>query len=132
MQNSHDKLPETTMAELRFVNETPGMNGGYPNGQGAFIMGAAQDLGLKRSAAEAGFGADSDEESDTSDLTAGHSPHQARAGTMTQAQTGTTPGLKPGKKTKGRVKIRMEFIDNKLRRYTTFSKRKTGIMKKVK
>jgi hypothetical protein len=25
----------------------------------------------------------------------------------------------------------MEFIENKLRRYTTFSKRKTGIMKKV-
>ena len=40
-------------------------------------------------------------------------------------------GLKPGKKTKGRVKIKMEFIQNKLRRYTTFSKRKTGIMKKV-
>lgn len=37
-----------------------------------------------------------------------------------------------GKKTKGRVKIKMEYIDNKLRRYTTFSKRKTGIMKKVK
>lgn len=37
-----------------------------------------------------------------------------------------------GKKTKGRVKIKMEFIDNKLRRYTTFSKRKTGIMKKVR
>ncbi|KAI2805578.1 hypothetical protein BLOT_004576 [Blomia tropicalis] len=36
-----------------------------------------------------------------------------------------------GKKTKGRVKIKMEFIDNKLRRYTTFSKRKTGIMKKI-
>ncbi|TGZ46622.1 Serum response factor-like protein [Temnothorax longispinosus] len=35
-----------------------------------------------------------------------------------------------GKKTKGRVKIKMEYIDNKLRRYTTFSKRKTGIMKK--
>ena len=35
------------------------------------------------------------------------------------------------KKTRGRVKIRMEFIQNKLRRYTTFSKRKTGIMKKV-
>ena len=31
----------------------------------------------------------------------------------------------------GRVKIRMEFIQNKLRRYTTFSKRKTGIMKKA-
>ncbi|XP_072912297.1 serum response factor-like isoform X5 [Hemitrygon akajei] len=40
-------------------------------------------------------------------------------------------GLKPGKKTRGRVKIKMEFIDNKLRRYTTFSKRKTGIMKKA-
>ncbi|XP_070290961.1 serum response factor isoform X7 [Salvelinus sp. IW2-2015] len=39
-------------------------------------------------------------------------------------------GAKPGKKTRGRVKIKMEFIDNKLRRYTTFSKRKTGIMKK--
>ena len=35
------------------------------------------------------------------------------------------------KKTKGRVKIKTEFIDNKLRRYTTFSKRKTGIMKKA-
>lgn len=41
-------------------------------------------------------------------------------------------GIKPGKKTKGRVKIKMEFIENKLRRYTTFSKRKTGIMKKVR
>lgn len=39
---------------------------------------------------------------------------------------------KHGKKTKGRVKIKMEFIENKLRRYTTFSKRKTGIMKKVR
>lgn len=38
---------------------------------------------------------------------------------------------KHGKKTKGRVKIKMEFINNKLRRYTTFSKRKTGIMKKA-
>ena len=38
----------------------------------------------------------------------------------------------PKKKTKGRVKIKMEFIENKLRRYTTFSKRKTGIMKKVR
>lgn len=41
------------------------------------------------------------------------------------------PGAKKSKKTKGRVKIKMEFIENKLRRYTTFSKRKTGIMKKV-
>ncbi|XP_053315720.1 serum response factor [Spea bombifrons] len=45
--------------------------------------------------------------------------------------TGAVSGAKPGKKTRGRVKIKMEFIDNKLRRYTTFSKRKTGIMKKA-
>jgi hypothetical protein len=46
--------------------------------------------------------------------------------------TETTPTLLPnGKKTKGRVKIKMEYIGNKLRRYTTFSKRKTGIMKKA-
>lgn len=45
---------------------------------------------------------------------------------------GGAAGAKPGKKTRGRVKIKMEFIDNKLRRYTTFSKRKTGIMKKVR
>lgn len=41
------------------------------------------------------------------------------------------PRPKYGKKTRGRVKIKMQFISNKLRRYTTFSKRKTGIMKKV-
>ena len=46
-------------------------------------------------------------------------------------QSVSPTGVKPGKKTKGRVKIKMEFIENKLRRYTTFSKRKTGIMKKV-
>lgn len=45
--------------------------------------------------------------------------------------SGAVSGAKPGKKTRGRVKIKMEFIDNKLRRYTTFSKRKTGIMKKA-
>ncbi|KAL4238573.1 hypothetical protein ACF0H5_003280 [Mactra antiquata] len=44
---------------------------------------------------------------------------------------GSGKGIRPGKKTKGRVKIKMEFIENKLRRYTTFSKRKTGIMKKA-
>jgi len=48
--------------------------------------------------------------------------------------TGSRPGTpqpRYGKKTRGRVKINMEFIDNKLRRYTTFSKRKSGIMKKA-
>lgn len=49
---------------------------------------------------------------------------------FSQAQKKTPPPN--GKKTKGRVKIKMEYIDNKLRRYTTFSKRKTGIMKKVR
>uniref|UniRef100_A0A158R5X3 Serum response factor homolog n=1 Tax=Syphacia muris TaxID=451379 RepID=A0A158R5X3_9BILA len=43
----------------------------------------------------------------------------------------TTSTFPNGKKTKGRVKIKMEYIGNKLRRYTTFSKRKTGIMKKA-
>ena len=58
------------------------------------------------------------------------------SGTGQSINNGTALGPKKilppnGKKTKGRVKIKMEFIDNKLRRYTTFSKRKTGIMKKV-
>ncbi|KAJ9582479.1 hypothetical protein L9F63_003172, partial [Diploptera punctata] len=48
---------------------------------------------------------------------------------FSQTQKKTPPPN--GKKTKGRVKIKMEYIDNKLRRYTTFSKRKTGIMKKA-
>lgn len=57
-------------------------------------------------------------------------------GSSQSMNNGSTLGPKKilppnGKKTKGRVKIKMEFIDNKLRRYTTFSKRKTGIMKKV-
>jgi hypothetical protein len=45
--------------------------------------------------------------------------------------TDSPKSIVSGKKTKGRVKIKMEYIENKLRRYTTFSKRKTGIMKKV-
>lgn len=54
------------------------------------------------------------------------------AGLPSTALAAGAAGAKPGKKTRGRVKIKMEFIDNKLRRYTTFSKRKTGIMKKVR
>ena len=45
--------------------------------------------------------------------------------------TNDKPKPAPGKKTRGRVKIEMQYIQNKLRRYTTFSKRKSGIMKKV-
>ena len=67
----------------------------------------------KRTGSDAGFD-DSDSETE-----------------VVRVPAGPGNGPKPGKKTKGRVKIRMEFIENKLRRYTTFSKRKTGIMKKV-
>ena len=42
-----------------------------------------------------------------------------------------TNNRKKAKKTLGRVKIKMAYIENKIRRYTTFSKRKTGIMKKA-
>ncbi|XP_042338267.1 serum response factor a [Plectropomus leopardus] len=67
-----------------------------------------------------------------SDREVGH--QSATAGGLSGGYGGVSPGVpgvKPGKKTRGRVKIKMEFIDNKLRRYTTFSKRKTGIMKKA-
>ena len=48
------------------------------------------------------------------------------------ALAGEKPLPAPGKKTRGRVRIQMEYIQNKLRRYTTFSKRKSGMMKKVR
>lgn len=39
--------------------------------------------------------------------------------------------LGSGKKTKGRIKLKIEYIKNKVRRLTTFSKRKIGMMKKA-
>lgn len=63
----------------------------------------------------------------TGSSTATATPQQQKSG----ANNSNNKLLSNGKKTKGRVKIKMEYIDNKLRRYTTFSKRKTGIMKKV-
>ena len=88
--------------QFQFVNETDTII----TGQGDY------NGGIKRSAGDAGF--DSDGEIDRN--------------------LGSTSGGSdaPGKKTRGRVKIEMRFIENKLRRYTTFSKRKTGIMKKVR
>ena len=78
---------------------------------------------------------DSESESEymTDDMMLPGQVHPQQAGSGGHPQQGKRPpdGLKPGKKTKGRVKIKMEFIENKLRRYTTFSKRKTGIMKKA-
>ena len=101
------------ISKYQLIDESP-MNGR------AFVT---QTLGLKRTRAEAEIEESSDGESD-----GGESPKAHRV----QLQVPNPgDGPKPGKKTKGRVKIKMEFIDNKLRRYTTFSKRKTGIMKKV-
>ena len=57
---------------------------------------------------------------------------------MTQedsAVNGESPSSAPAastpKKTRGRVKIETKFIKHKQRRYTTFSKRKSGLMKKA-
>ena len=110
------------MTTLQFVDETAVLNGS---------MGAMQQgpfaLDMKRSAAEAGLNDDSDSDGSECGEVERFLAGQGQA--LQQAvQFG---GPKPGKKTKGRVKIKMEFIENKLRRYTTFSKRKTGIMKKV-
>ncbi len=94
------------MAAIQFVDESPASLNGT---QGPFVM---ESPALKRTGAEAGLDSDSDSDE-------------------VKAEPVINTGPRPGKKTKGRVKIKMEFIENKLRRYTTFSKRKTGIMKKV-
>lgn len=92
------------MTSIQFVDESPAALNGS---QGPFVM---EPVAKRMKTA-----LDSDSESDNEEV-------------QIQPQSGP----KPGKKTKGRVKIKMEFIENKLRRYTTFSKRKTGIMKKVR
>lgn len=65
--------------------------------------------------------------SSVSDNDSVHSPHERN-----ESAADSKPKPAPGKKTRGRVKIEMQYIQNKLRRYTTFSKRKSGIMKKVR
>ncbi|KAK8724365.1 hypothetical protein OTU49_011353 [Cherax quadricarinatus] len=98
-------------------------------------------IGMKRSAQDAGLdreplGLSSDDDTDLLKKEDKMNPSSSRDTMLhhhtsldnQQPQSKTLPN---GKKTKGRVKIKMEFIDNKLRRYTTFSKRKTGIMKKA-
>uniref|UniRef100_A0A8B9ZEJ8 Serum response factor n=1 Tax=Anas platyrhynchos TaxID=8839 RepID=A0A8B9ZEJ8_ANAPL len=84
-------------------------------------LGGGERRGIKRGLAEAAGGGGGG---------GGAGPVLAAAGGG-GGGGGAVSGAKPGKKTRGRVKIKMEFIDNKLRRYTTFSKRKTGIMKKA-
>ncbi|XP_042891652.1 serum response factor homolog [Penaeus japonicus] len=101
-------------------------------------------IGMKRSAHDAGLdreplGLSSDDDSDLLKKDDKMHPSSSNRDAVLAHQTNlesqnqpSKPSLLPnGKKTKGRVKIKMEFIDNKLRRYTTFSKRKTGIMKKA-
>ena len=94
------------MNTIQFVDESPAAL------NGPFVV---ESPAMKRSSGEAGLDSDSDSDSEMRNA----------------SEPQTRDGPRPGKKTKGRVKIKMEFIENKLRRYTTFSKRKTGIMKKV-
>ena len=108
----------------------------HPHALGAAPPSAHLGGGMKRSPESAGLdmmspsaGASSDEEGSMQDVKPGLG-ERSGAGRGTSLKGGPE-GPPAGKKTKGRVKIKMEFIDNKLRRYTTFSKRKTGIMKKV-
>ena len=112
---------QTDLPVIQFVDESIGVQNGNGNfGAMDLKIERAIEGAMKRSSSDAGF---DDSDSESEDGPPGGMPHPG-------GQVGIA-GLKPGKKTKGRVKIKMEFIENKLRRYTTFSKRKTGIMKKV-
>lgn len=95
------------------------------SGGGISVFSNTAMSGLKRPCPE------NSEDSSDSDSECTIVPQDMLSGVSSNNGTLFIDGPKPGKKTKGRVKIKMEFIENKLRRYTTFSKRKTGIMKKV-
>ena len=95
------------------------------------MPGGGNGISSKRNADSAGLdmmgqsgGGSSDDDDGSMDI----KPPLSERGRGTPLKS---PDSDASKKTRGRVKIKMEFIDNKLRRYTTFSKRKTGIMKKV-
>ncbi|XP_056617016.1 serum response factor b isoform X2 [Triplophysa dalaica] len=135
-----------------------GMLGGNPGSRGGVRPGNASMLGLgqgmvgipgrfesdKAGAPHRCSGSDLDSDSGDEDEISGRrgggvkreraemeATMVAQEAGLPSLVAGGAAGAKPGKKTRGRVKIKMEFIDNKLRRYTTFSKRKTGIMKKL-
>lgn len=114
---------QASIGRLEFVNESDVLNGG---GGGSYSLQVKEEGMMKRGAMEAGLDMEPEDSDSDSD-----NPQQSSQSSLKQQQQHNNNGLKPGKKTKGRVKIKMEFIENKLRRYTTFSKRKTGIMKKV-
>ncbi|XP_075227466.1 serum response factor blistered [Lycorma delicatula] len=92
--------------------------------------GAGLQRGMKRTSSDVCFDQDvQGNRSNMSGMTGECGSDVGDDGFSPATQKGSPPSN--GKKTKGRVKIKMEYIDNKLRRYTTFSKRKTGIMKKA-
>lgn len=97
------------------------------NRGGATVL-AAQQRGIKRQAADASC---YDQQAQMSAMPSDCVSDNLDDSFASLGQPKKSPPSN-GKKTKGRVKIKMEYIDNKLRRYTTFSKRKTGIMKKVR
>lgn len=124
----------------------PGSRGGVRPGNGQGIVGIPGRFETDRAGPPHGCsGSDVDSDSGDEDELAGRrgggvkreraemeAAMIAQEAGLPSLVAGGVAGAKPGKKTRGRVKIKMEFIDNKLRRYTTFSKRKTGIMKKVR
>ncbi|KAG7485587.1 serum response factor-like isoform X1 [Solea senegalensis] len=109
---------------------TPGPNSGSDGAQfddrgyGIEVVYSGSDQDSESGDEEDPAGSGGDRRGVKRERSDGKAGHQSSA-------SGGVPGARPGKKTRGRVKIKMEFIDNKLRRYTTFSKRKTGIMKKA-
>ncbi|XP_026539618.1 serum response factor isoform X2 [Notechis scutatus] len=128
----------------------PGNGTGPPSGQGTIGGRFERDRDVSAAAAAAASGSEGDSDSaedeelvgerrgikrTLGDMELGVGGAEAVAAAAAAGAyggvSGAVSGAKPGKKTRGRVKIKMEFIDNKLRRYTTFSKRKTGIMKKA-
>ena len=107
MQSEESTTTSDTLETMHYAAQTQSSGVLDPSTieQGAFEAAMNQEgHGLKRQA-------DSDDDAD--------------------AESSMLVEERPKKKTRGRVKIEMKFISNKLRRYTTFSKRKTGIMKKV-
>ena len=113
---------QTTLTGLETVNCGPGMGDGMDDGYTSLQPAHnnhAQHHNNNNNHSPVGSGG-------------GGGGQQQQQQQVASAQPNKKSPPSNGKKTKGRVKIKMEYIDNKLRRYTTFSKRKTGIMKKVR
>lgn len=57
---------------------------------------------------------------------------ESSTGLLDELEDSDDDGPRTGEKRAGRRKIKIEYIDDKSRRHITFSKRKAGIMKKVR